>query len=115
MITEYSICFNKEGFDMSNDLVWLTILRGAVEKSIDKLLSDEVLSTSHKLFDNMKPTIRNSDDAIFGYVFGYVSGVMEMTFANLNRSPTTEDINEISQAITNRMDEIKNRIYETKT
>jgi len=100
---------------MSNDLVWLTILRGAVEKSIDKLLSDEVLSTSHKLFDNMKPTIRNSDDAIFGYVFGYVSGVMEMTFANLNRSPTTEDINEISQAITNRMDEIKNRIYETKT
>lgn len=100
---------------MSNNKVWLTILRGAVEKSIDKLLSDEVLSTSHKLFDNMNPIISNSDDAIFGYVFGYVSGVMEMTFANLNRQPSNEDIKEISQAITNRMDEIRNRINETKT
>ncbi len=99
---------------MSTDIVWLTILRGAVEKSIDKLLSDEVLSTSHKLFENMKPTIKNSDDAIFGYVFGHVSGVMEMTFASLNRKPTIEDIEEISQAINNRMDEIKNRIYETR-
>lgn len=99
---------------MSSDIVWLTILRGAVEKSIDKLLSDEVLSTSRKLFENMKPTIKNSDDAIFGYVFGHVSGVMEMTFANLNRQPTSEDIDEISQSITNRMNEIRSRIYETK-
>jgi hypothetical protein len=63
----------------------------------------------------MKPTIKNSDDAIFGYVFGHVSGVMDMTFANLNRQPTDEDINEIAKAITNRMQEIKSRIYETKT
>lgn len=96
-------------------MVWLTILRGAVEKAIDKLLSDEVLSTSRRLFDNMKPTIKNSNDAIFGYVFGHVSGVLEMTFANLNRHPTNEDIEEISQSITNRMNEIRSRINETKT
>ena len=100
---------------MSNNKIWLTILRGAVEKTIDKLLSDEVMSSSRKLFENMKPTIRNSDDAIFGYVFGHVSGVMDMTFANLNRQPADEDINEISTAITNRMQEIKSRVYETKT
>ena len=100
---------------MTKDMVWLTILRGAVEKAIDKLLSDEVLSTSRRLFDNMKPTIKNSNDAIFGYVFGHVSGVLEMTFANLNRQPTNEDIEEISQSITNRMNEIRSRIYETKT
>lgn len=100
---------------MDSDVVWLTILRGAVEKSIDKLLSEEVLSTSRKLFENMKTTIKNSDDAIFGYVFGHVSGVMEMTFANLNRQPTSKDIDEISQSITNRMNEIRRRIYETKT
>ena len=100
---------------MSKDIVWLTILRGAVEKAIDKLLSDEVLSTSRKLFDNMKPTIKNSDDAIFGYVFGHISGVLEMTFATLNRQATDEDIEEISQSITSRMNEIKSRISETKT
>ena len=100
---------------MSKDIVWLTILRGAVEKAIDKLLSDEVLSTSRRLFDNMKPAIKNSDDAIFGYVFGHVSGVLDMTFANLSRQPTSEDIDEISQSITNRMNEIRSRIYETKT
>jgi hypothetical protein len=100
--------------DMSNNKAWLTILRGAIEKSIDKLLSDEVMSSSRKLFENM-PTIKNSDDAIFGYVFGYVSGVMDMTFANLDRQPSDEDINEIATAITNRMQEIKNRICETKT
>lgn len=100
---------------MNEDIVWLTILRGAVEKAIDKLLSDEVLSTSRKLFDNMKPTIKNSDDAIFGYVYGHISGVLEMTFANLHRQPTSQDIDEISQAITNRLGEIKSRIYETKT
>lgn len=99
---------------MSDDKVWLTILRGAIEKSIDKLLSEEVMSSSRKLFENMKPIIKNSDDAIFGYVFGYVSGVMEMTFANLSRQPTDEDVNEIATAITNRMQEIKNRISETK-
>ena len=100
---------------MSNDKVWLIILRGAVEKSIDKLLSDEVISSSRKLFENMKPTIKNGDDAIFGYVFGHVSGVMDMTFANLHRKPSDEDINEIATAITNRMVEIKSRIYEVKT
>ena len=100
---------------MSNDKVWLTILRGAIEKSIDKLLSEEVMSSSRKLFENMKPTIKNSDDAIFGYVFGHVSGVMDMTFTNLSRQPNDEDVNEIATAITNRMQEIKNRIYETKT
>jgi hypothetical protein len=41
--------------------------------------------------------------------------MMEMTFANLNRQPTTEDIDEISQAISKWIDEIKNRINETKT
>lgn len=100
---------------MSNDKVWFTILRGAIEKSIDKLLSDEVISSSRKLFENMKPTIKNSDDAIFGYVFGHVSGIMDMTFANLDRHPSDEDINEIATAITSRMQEIKSRIYETKT
>lgn len=99
---------------MSNNKVWLTILRGAIEKSIDKLLSDEIMSSSRKLFENMKPTIKNSDDAIFGYVFGHVSGVMDMTLANLNRQPSDDDINEIATAITNRMQEIKSRIYETK-
>jgi len=100
---------------MSNNIIWLAILRGAIEKSIDKLLSDEVLSSSRKLFENMKPTIKNSDDAILGYVFGHVSGFMDMTFSNLNRQPTDEDINEIANAITGRMEEIKSRIYETKT
>ena len=100
---------------MSDDKTWLTILRGAIEKAIDKLLSDEVLSSSRKLFESMKPTIKNSEDAIFGYVFGHVSGLMEMTYNNLNRQPTDEDINEISKAITSRMEEIKNRIHETKT
>lgn len=100
---------------MDSNKIWLTILRGAVEKSIDKLLSDEVMSTSHKLFENMKPTIKNSEDAIFGYIFGHVSGLMDMTFSNLNRQPTNEDINEIAQAITSRIPEIKGRIHETKT
>jgi hypothetical protein len=45
----------------------------------------------------------------------FIFDMMEMTFANLNRQPTTEDIDEISQAISKWIDEIKNRINETKT
>ena len=99
---------------MSN-VIWLTVLRGAVEKTIDKLLSDESLSTCRTVFESMKPAINNSDDAIFGYVYGYVIGSLETMFSALNRQPTNEDKNELVNAISKRTMEIKSRIYQTKT
>lgn len=99
---------------MSN-VIWLTMLRGAVEKSIDNLLSDTSLSNCRIIFDNMKPAINNSDDAIFGYLYGYVFGSLETIFNALNRQPTNEEMKEIVNAITKRTMEIKSRIFQTKT
>ena len=98
-----------------DNTIWLTMLRGAVERSIDHLLSDESLSNCRKIFNNMQPVITNSDDAIFGYVYGYVIGSLETVFKTFNRQPTNEDLNEISNAIVNRIQKIKSRIYQTKT
>ena len=97
------------------NLIELTILRGVVEKFIDKLLSDKSLSTSRIIFDNMKPAIKNSDDAIFGYIYGTVLGKLDAIYANFNRQPTDEEIKEIVNAIQKRTIEIRSRIYETKT
>lgn len=84
---------------MSINQIWLTMLRGAVEKHIDQLLSDESLSIVRTVFENMKPAIKNRDDAIFGYVYGNVVGSLEIVFNTLNRQPTAEEINEIAKAI----------------
>jgi hypothetical protein len=98
---------------MSN-VLWLTMLRGVVEKSIDNLLSDRSLSNCKGIFDNMKPAIKNSDDAIFGYLYGYVIGSLEAIFNTLSRQPTKEEMEEIVNAISKRTMEIKSRIYQTK-
>lgn len=99
---------------MSN-VIWLTILRGAVEKSIDNLLSDNSISNCRIIFDNIKPAIKSSDDAIFGYVYGYVFGSLTTIFNTLNRQPTDEEATEIVNAISKRTMEIKSRIFQTKT
>ena len=98
-----------------NDAIWLVMLRGIVEKSIDKLLSDKSLSTWRFIFESMKPAIKNSDDAIFGYVYGYVLGSLELLLSTLNRQPTNEEMAEIVNAIDKRKMEIRSRIYQTKT
>jgi hypothetical protein len=100
---------------MSGNEIWLTMLRGAIERSIDRLLSDESLSTCRTIFENMQPAIKNSDDAIFGYVYGYVIGSLETIFNGLKRQPTKEETTEIANAIKKRNMEIKSRIYMTKT
>lgn len=99
---------------MSNAM-WLTMLRRAVERAIDRMLSDESLSTYRIVFENMQPAIKSSDDAIFGYICGQVIGSLETIFNALNRQPTNEEMNEIVNAISKRTMEIKSRIYETKT
>jgi hypothetical protein len=100
---------------MSSNAIWLTMLRGMVERSIDRLLSDESLSTSRNMFESMQPVIKSSDDAIFGYVYGYIIGSLETIFNGLNRQPTNEEMKEIVNAVFNRIQEIKSRIYQTKT
>jgi hypothetical protein len=101
--------------EKSGNEIWLTILRGAVEKAIDRMLSDESLSLYRFFFENMSPAIRNSDDAIFGFIYGYVLGSLETIFGTVNRQPTNEELNEIANAIKKRTWEIKSRIYQTKT
>jgi hypothetical protein len=91
------------------------MLRGAIEKAIDNMLSDTSLSTCRTIFEAMKPAINNSDDAIFGYVYGHVIGSLETIFNSLNRQPTNEEVSEIANAIRKRTMEIKSRIYQTKT
>jgi len=101
--------------NMSGNEIWLTILRGAVEKAIDRMLSDESLSLYRIFFENMSPAIRNSDDAIFGFIYGHVFGSLETIFRTVNRQPTNEEMNEIVNAINKRTLEIKSRIYQTET
>ena len=99
---------------MSN-VIWLTVLRGVTEKTIDNMLSDENLSNWRTIFEAMKPAIHDSDDAIFGYVIGHVIGSLETIFNSANRQPTNEEINEIVNAITKRVMDIRSRINQTKT
>lgn len=100
--------------DNMNNEIWLTVLRGAVERSIDKLLSDDCLINCRKVFESMKPAIKNSDDAIFGYVFGYVIGSLETIFNAIKRQATVEETKEITNAVSKRIMEIRSRIYQTK-
>jgi len=99
---------------MSNAM-WLTVLRGAVEKAIDRMLSNESLATYRSVFENMQPALKSSDDAIFGYICGQVIGSLDTIFNAINRQPTNEEMNEVVNAISKRTLEIKSRIYQTKT
>lgn len=91
------------------------VLRGLVEKIMDKMLSENSISKSRLMFDSMKPVIKNSDDAIFGFIYGHVFGKLDAIYVNLNRQPTKEEVKEVVDAIKKRTMEIKSRIYETKT
>ena len=98
-----------------SSVIELTILRGAVEKFMDNMLSVNFISKSRRMFDAMKPAIKNSDDAIFGYIYGAVIGKFDGIYAILNRQATNEEVDEILKVIQKRTMEIKSRIYETKT
>jgi hypothetical protein len=100
----------------SNDnSMWLTTLRGLVEKLLDLMLTDQSLSSSRMMFESMQPMIKNTDDAVFGYVYGFISGNLSVIFATLHRLPTSEEFEEIVNATSKRVLEIKSRIYQTKT
>ena len=101
-------------FKMTN-LFELTTLRGLVEKIMDNLLSVNTMSQSRLMFDGVKPIIKNSDDAIFGFIYGVVFGKFDSIYATANRELSKEEVNEIVNAIKKRTMEIKSRIYETKT
>ena len=92
--------------NMNNGL-WLTTLRGLVEKQIDLMLTDQTLSSCRMMFESMRPVIKNIDDAIFGFVYGYVTGVSQVIFSALHRQPTNEEMKEIVDAVSNRVLEIK--------
>ena len=97
------------------NIIDLTMLRGFVEKIIDKMLSVDSLSNTRIIFESMKPAIKNTDDAMFGYVYGNVLGKLDSMYTTINRNPTKEEVDEIANAIQKRTMEIKNQIYNTKT
>jgi len=93
----------------------LQFLRGYVEKLLDNQLTNEELGTSHNFFEVLKPAVKNREDAIFGYVIGFVFGQVNNLFLLVGRKPTQEEIEEISKAFTKRFLEIRSRINETFT
>ena len=100
---------------MDSNEGWLIVLRGTVEKAIDKMISEKVLSAFRILFDEMKPAIKNVDDVLFGFIYGHVIGKIDSIYVNFNREPTQKEIEEIFNAIKKRNIEIRSQIYQTKT
>jgi len=93
-------------------LIWI---RGYVEKVIEMQLTNENLASLH-LVEALKPFIKNKEDVIFGYILGWVSASMAAFFIQtLGRQPTSEEMNEVAEAVKNSLTRIKSRIYETLT
>ena len=87
-----------------------------MEKIIDRQLNKQNLAITHKLFEAMKPAVSNRVDAVLGYILGWVyADTFNLFTSILKREPKQEEINEVGNAISKRLLEIKGRINETFT
>ena len=92
------------------------VVRGLVEKMIDQQLSKQNLALMHKMFEALRPAVKNREDAIFGYIVGWTgASITQIISIILKRSPTQEENEEIVKALHTRIFEIKSRIHETFT
>ncbi len=91
-------------------------LRGLLEKIIDEQLTEQCLAKTHELFEAFRPAVSKREDAVFGYIVGWVSATIFDLFTKIvNRAFTQEEIDEVAETITRRSLEIKHRIMETST
>ena len=94
---------------------FLPFLRGLVERIIDNQLTDENLAITHQLFERWKPAVKNREDAVFGYIIGYVNASVSSLFQHLGRVPTQEEFSEMGNSVRNNIRRIRSRINETMT
>lgn len=87
-------------------------IREAIEDHVDRTLGEEVLvSASKMLTESLAPTLKNIEDALYGYVFGRAT---EFAFSviqvHYQRVPSTDEYLEIYKIIRRRAVEIKSQI-----
>jgi hypothetical protein len=88
------------------------LIRGSIKRCLDRLLDQTALDSALEMFrKGLSPTVRNLDDALFGYVVGrlieFALNAIKMFYG---RQPTSNEIAEIDEIIKRKAIEIKSRI-----
>jgi hypothetical protein len=89
------------------------LIRGSIERHIDEILERENLLPSALRFfkENLFPTVKSYEDALFGYVMGRtVQFSFDILTIHYSRRPTDEEFNEIGKILERRATEIKSKI-----
>lgn len=88
------------------------IIRGSIEKHIDRCLGEEKLDAIADWFKSEYRGIifHNLNDALFGFVVGSAFSYFVGCLSQLGSPPEDDDINESYQIIQRRATEIKGKI-----
>jgi len=89
-----------------------TQLKENIEHTIDNALEETVLDNAYRMFKTaLSPTVRNFEDALFGYVIGRT---LEFTYQTIEliygRDPTLEETGEVGRILQRRASEIKSKV-----
>lgn len=87
-------------------------IRGLIEKDLDTKLSDMALPklVTYWLTMGREWQIESTKSALIGHLFGSVCDYHTNLLVQIGRSPTNNDIKELSEIFSRRMLEIKSKI-----
>ena len=88
------------------------LLRGSLERFLDNLLTDTVLTNALNMFNKgLAPTVKNTEDALFGYVIGRtIEFAFDAIQVYYRRMPIEQEFEEIGKMLERRAIEIKSKI-----
>ncbi|MDH5437456.1 MAG: hypothetical protein OEX76_00975 [Candidatus Bathyarchaeota archaeon] len=86
------------------------MIRGLLEKILDKILEPSNLENLSKTYDVFRPIIKSKEDALFGEVVGTFTERYCQLMLSLKRFPTNNELTELFDIITRRADEIRSKI-----
>jgi hypothetical protein len=86
-----------------------SVVRGRVEKELDRLLMPEVINMIVRISKNLP--LKSVQDFCFGYIVGdIIVGTFEEVRARYGREPTSDELNETLNMISRRTMEIKGAV-----
>jgi hypothetical protein len=88
------------------------LLKSQVNNLIDTLLSDWNMVFMQKYFEGLKPSVKNKEDAVLGFMYGMICAATNDYLAGNQQKPTVEDTNIVKDVFQSRLEEIKHKVCE---
>lgn len=87
--------------------------RGELEKAIDEAIN--ILPTTLPLLRKedspLGKHVKHKEDFVLGQMIGWAFGIMSEIMTRNGKSPTPERLNEITEAVLNRIPQLKEAIF----